>query len=160
VKNLWTVLCAVTVGLMMIIFVNPVHADGSELIDLLTSRLGVTNSQAEGGSGAILGYAKQKLSIDDFSKVTNAIPETESLIKTAPKTEGAGGLVGKLGSLSALLGGGGKTSSLANMSNLSSSFSSLGLNSEMIGQFTPIILEYAQNKGGETVSAILKSVLQ
>jgi hypothetical protein len=30
----------------------------------------------------------------------------------------------------------------------------------MIGQFTPIILEYAQNKGGETVSAILKIVLQ
>jgi hypothetical protein len=159
-KSLLTGLCAVAVGLMMTVCVSPVHADSSGLISLLTSRLGVTSAQAEGGSGAILGYAKQKLSADDFSKVTDAMPETESLIKAAPKTEGAGGLAGKLGGAASLLGGGEKTSSLAGMAGLSNSFSSLGLNAGMIGQFTPIILEYAKSKGGEIVSSLLKGALQ
>jgi hypothetical protein len=59
-----------------------------------------------------------------------------------------------------LLGGGEKTSSLAGMAGLSNSFSSLGLNADMIGQFTPIILEYAKSKGGEIVSSLLKGALQ
>ena len=159
-KSISTALCSVVVGLTMILCANPVHADSSGLISLLTSRLGVTNAQAEGGSGAILGYAKQKLGVEDFLKVTNAMPETESLIKAAPKAEGAGGLAGTLGEASSLLGGAGKTSSVPGIAGLSSSFSSLGLNSNMVGQFIPIILEYAQSKGGETVSSILKSVLQ
>lgn len=159
-KSIVTLLCAVAVGFIMPAFVNPVHADSSGLISLLTSRLGVSNAQAEGGSGAILGHAKQKLSTDDFSKVTTAMPETESLIEVAPKAEKAGGLAGKLGGASSLLSGSEKTSSLAGLAGLSSSFSSLGLSSDMVGKFVPIILEYAQSKGGETVSSILKGVLQ
>lgn len=159
-KSLFTPLCAVAFGLMMTVCVNSVHADSSGLISLLTSRLGVSNAQAGGGSGALLGYAKQKLSADDFSKVTDAMPETDSLIKAAPKTEGGGGLAGKLGGATSLLGGSEKTSSLAGMAGLSESFSSLGLNADMIGQFTPIILEYAKSKGGDVVMSLLKGALQ
>jgi len=158
-KNLLTACCVLAVGLMMTVCVTPVHADSSGLTGLLTSRLGVSNAQAEGGAGSILGYAKQKLSADDFSKVTDAMPETESLIQAAPKTGGGGGLAGKLGGASSLLGGSEKTSSLAGMAGLSDSFSSLGLNADMIGQFTPIILEYAKSKGGDAVMSILKGAL-
>jgi hypothetical protein len=159
-KSLLTALCAVAVGLVMTVCPSPVHADSSGLISLLTSRLGVTNAQAEGGSGALLGHAKQKLSADDFSKVTDAMPETESLIEAAPKAEKAGGLAEKLGGASSLLGGGEKTSSLAGMAGLANSFSSLGLSSDMVGKFVPIILEYAKSKGGDSVSSILKGALQ
>jgi hypothetical protein len=159
-KSLLTAVCVMAVGLVMTVCPNPVHADSSGLVSMLTSRLGVSTPQAEGGSGAILGYAKQKLSVNDFSKVTDAMPETGSLIEAAPKTEGAGGLAGKLGSASSLLGGGEKTSSLAGMAGLANSFSSLGLGSDMVGKFVPIILEYAQSKGGESVSSILKGALQ
>jgi len=159
-KNLLTACCVLALGLMMTVCVNPVHADSSGLTSLLTSRLGVSNSQAEGGAGSILAYAKQKLSADDFSKVTDAMPETDSLIKAAPKTKGDGSLAGKLGGVSSLLSGSEKTSSLASMAGLSDSFSSLGLNADMIGQFTPIILEYAKSKGGDVVMSLLKGALQ
>ena len=156
-KTMLTVICALTAGLLTAATPVPVHADGSGLISMLTSQLGITSKQAEGGSGAILGYAKDQLSGEDYSKVTDAMPETEALIDAAPKKEG--GLAGQLGSASSLLGGD-KGKSAAGLAGLVDSFSSLGLNSDMIGQFTPIILEYAKSKGGETVSSLLSGALQ
>jgi hypothetical protein len=157
-KTVLTIICALAVGLMTTAIAVPVHAESSGLISMLTSQLGVTNDQAEGGSGAILGYAKDQLSGDDYSKVTDAMPETEGLIDSAPKKEG--GLAGTLGSASSLLGGGDKGKSAAGLAGLAESFSSLGLDSDMIGKFTPVILDYAKSKGGETVSSLLGGVLQ
>lgn len=156
VKRMLSAVCTAALCLMMTVFVQSVFAETSGLISLLTDQLGITDTQAEGGSGALLRYAKQKLSTDDFSKVAGAMPETETLIKAAPPVEG---LAAKLGSASSLLGGGEASGAVSSMAVLTKSFSSLGLDSGMIGKFVPIILEYAQGKGGGAVSSILKSVL-
>jgi hypothetical protein len=153
------VFCVLAVAIMVAAMPTPVQADASGLISMLTSQLGVTTEQAEGGSGAILSYAKGQLSEDDYSKVTEAMPETEDLVDSAPKKK-EGGLASQLGGASSLLGGGDKGASVTGMAGLAESFSSLGLSSDMIGQFTPVILEYAKGKGGETVSTILGSVLK
>jgi hypothetical protein len=86
------------------------------------------------------------------------MPETEDLIASAPQKK-EGGLASQLGGASSLLGGGDKGASVAGLAGLTESFSSLGLSSDMIGQFTPVILDYAKSKGGETVSSLLGSVL-
>jgi hypothetical protein len=46
------------------------------------------------------------------------------------------------------------------MAGLASSFSSLGLSSDMVGKFVPVILEYAKSKGGDGVSSILQGALK
>jgi hypothetical protein len=53
--------------------------------------------------------------------------------------------------------GGGSISSLA---GLTSAFSQLGLGGDMVQKFIPIVLDYAQSKGGDGVANLLKMALQ
>lgn len=125
------------------------------LVGLLTKSLNVTNQQAEGGAGAIFNAASQNMSIDDFAKVTDALPEVQSLMNSAPSLDTGSGTIG---GLSSMLGkGGGSISSLA---GLTSAFSLLGLGGDMVQKFIPIVLNYAQSKGGDVVANLLKMALQ
>lgn len=125
------------------------------LVGLLTDKLGVTNEQAEGGAGAIFSAASKKMSADDFTKVTDALPEVTSLMSSVSSSDSGSS---SLGGLSSMVGkAGGAMSSLA---GLSDTFSKLGLSSDMVGKFIPIVLDYAQSKGGSTVANLLKSALQ
>ncbi len=125
------------------------------LVERLTTSLNVTNQQAEGGAGAIFNAASQNMSIDDFTKVTDALPEVQSMMKSAPSSDGGSGTIG---GLSSMLGkGGGSVSSLA---GLTSAFSQLDLGGDMVQKFIPIVLDYAQSKGGDGVANLLKMALQ
>jgi hypothetical protein len=74
-----------------------------ELVETLTKEVGVTPAQAEGGADALLGLAKSKLSADEFTKVSSAIPGTDALLKAAPAA--AAGTGGALGSVAGAAGG-------------------------------------------------------
>ncbi len=121
------------------------------LTKALTDKLGVTNEQAAGGSGAILGYAKSKLSPNDFNKVTEAVPEAPQLINAAPKQH-------KLSNQVANLSGG--NDSVGGLASLTSSFSKLGLSADMVTKFTPIVLDYVKSSGGEATMETLKGALK
>jgi hypothetical protein len=123
----------------------------SELVSMLTKELSIKPDQALGGAGSLLKFAKGKLSDDNFSKVASAIPEMDSLINSAPK---AGAL--ETG-LSKLTGGSGKLGGLA---SLAGSFKSLGLDGGMVNNFVPVILKYAESKGGSGIMSILSGVLK
>jgi hypothetical protein len=123
-----------------------------ELIDLLTKGLGVNETQAQGGAGLLLKLAKDNLGAGDFSKVTAAVPEVDSLVKAAPSSDG-----GMLGGLGKMFGGG---SGLGDLASLGVGFSKLGLDTGMVGKYIPIILQFVQNKGGEGVKGILEQVLK
>lgn len=69
------------------------------LVGLLTKSLNVTNQQAEGGAGAIFNAASQNMSIDDFAKVTDALPEVQSLMNSAPSLDTGSGTIGGLSSM-------------------------------------------------------------
>jgi hypothetical protein len=134
---------------------SPVLAMDLNLVGLLTKNLGVTQTQATGGAGAIFNTASQNMSAEDFAKITDALPEAQSLMDAAPAAEkGSGALGGLTGILDKKKNG---TTSLA---NLAGSFSKLGLSSDMVGKFIPIVLQYAQDKGGNAISSLLKSALQ
>lgn len=124
------------------------------LVGLLTSQLGVTEKQAKGGTGSLLNYAKGKLSETDFAKVAQAIPGVGEFLDAAPKS---GGTAGAAGAASSLLGGkagGGGLLSLAGQ------FAELGLGSDMIGKFVPIIVSYVKSTGGESVAGLLAGALK
>jgi len=126
-----------------------------ELVQLLTGKLGVTEPQASGGAGSIFNVAKQNMGKDDFSKVADAVPGIDRMMESAPK---AGASSGMLGSASSLLGG--SASSLTGVASLAGSFSQLGLKAGMVNAFTPIILNYVKDKGGEPLMNALQGALK
>lgn len=132
------------------------YAQDTSLVKLLTQQLGVTETQAQGGAGAIFSLAKEKLSPLDFNQVSNTVPDMNGLLDAAPKKES--GLGGMFGGATAMFGGEG--TSLEGLAGLASSFSQLGLSPDMVNQFVPVILNYVKTNGGETVSNLLAAVLQ
>ncbi|MGQ7860737.1 DUF2780 domain-containing protein [Pseudomonas sp. 32A] len=131
----------------------------ASLLSALTSQLNVTPEQAVGGTGAMLGLAKNKLGGGDYSQLTQSVPGLEKL-------SGSNSL-GSLGALSGMLGqsGGSKTSGLdgllgnvKNTNDLNTAFSALGMDSGMVGQFAPVILKYLGGQGAsESVLSKLAS---
>ncbi|AZP70423.1 DUF2780 domain-containing protein [Pseudomonas poae] len=121
------------------------------LLSALTSQLNVTPEQAVGGTGAMLGLAKNQLSGTDYSQLGKSVPGLDQL-------SGSNSL-GSLGALSGMLGqsGGSKTSGLDGLlgnvkstSDLNTAFSALGMDSGMVGQFAPVILQYLGSQGAST----------
>jgi len=141
-------LSIVFMGCSMLPMSEKTSSSDSGLIGNLTSQLGVTNQQATGGAGAIFDYAKQKLSPADYSTVSKSLPEAESLANAAPKSNG----------MAAMLGG--NSSEAGGIASLAGSFSQLGLSPDMIGQFLPVVLDYAKSMGGDAVANLLGGVLQ
>jgi hypothetical protein len=126
-----------------------------ELVDQLVKNLGISEEAAKGGSGLIFNLAKEKLGAGDFGKVAGALPGIGDLMKSAPES---GGLLGGIGKLASGLGGG--AGQLGNLASLAGGFSKLGLDSGMIGKFIPIILAFAQSKGGDVVKSLLQKALK
>jgi hypothetical protein len=131
---------------------TPTYAGEMGLVDLLTSQLGVTKGQAEGGAGSIFQLAKQNLSVEDFSSIAKAVPGIDKMIGAAPKLEGSSS---SIGGISSMMG----RNKIGGMASLTSSFENLGLSSEMVNKFMPIILDYVKNKGGEHAMNLLKGAL-
>ncbi len=125
-----------------------------ELVGSLVSKLGVTPKQAEGGAGALLGLAKGKLKADDYAKVATAIPGTDKLIASAPAAD-APKTGGALGAAAGAMG-----TQAAGLAGLAPVFSKLGLKSDMVAKFAPVVVDYAQKKGGDTVGKLLGGVLK
>ena len=131
---------------------TPTYAGDMGLVDLLSSKLGVTKDQAAGGAGSIFQLAKQNLSVKDFSSVAKAVPGIDQMMGAAPKVEGSSSSLGKI---SSMMG----SNKLGGIAGLTSSFEKLGLSGNMVGKFTPIILDYVKNRGGEQVMNLLKGAL-
>ncbi len=92
-----------------------------------------------------VGLAKSKLSVEDFSKVSKAVPGMDGLLKAAPKPKSSSPLDSLASSLP------GSRSELASVASL---FKSLGLSPGMAGKFVPVLTQYVQAKGGSTVVSL------
>lgn len=123
-------------------------AESANLLNTLGSQLNITPEQAVGGAGAMLGLARNNLSTDDYGQLTKAVPGLDLLA-------GANAL-GGLSGLGELLGNNSeKSSALSNAlgnnvedrNDLDSAFKALGMDTGMIGQFAPLILQYLGQQG-------------
>ena len=107
-----------------------------ELLQALSS-LKLSPQQALGGTGALLGLAKNQLPSAEYSQLNQSIPGLNKL-------EGSNGLQ-QLNGLSAEA-----TAALGNVNNtqqLNQAFSALGMDSGMIGQIAPLLLQYFGQQG-------------
>ena len=132
------------------------HAGTMDLITTLVDTLGITKDQAKGGSGALFQNAKDNLSADDFQKVSDAVPDMDEYLAAAPAAETKSGLGGALGSSLSSLGG--DAAKAGSMLDLTSAFLKLGMDSGTLGKFVPVVLDFVQSKGGESLVGLLKGL--
>jgi len=112
----------------------------SGLTSLLTQQLGVSSTQATGGVGAMLKLAQEKLSAGDFDQVAKAIPGADKYLATAKQ----------------FLGG----ANVGSASGLQGIFSKLGMSSDMVDKFKPIVTDYVGKQGGANAGNLLAGVLK
>lgn len=130
--------------------------EAAGLLNTLGSQLNVTPQQAVGGTGALLGLAKNKLSGNDYSQLSKSVPGLDQLAGNSA--------LSNLGGLSSVLGNSGSSNSAVNnalgnvqsMADVNQAFSALGMNSGMVSQFAPLILQYLGQQGasGSALSAL------
>lgn len=117
------------------------NALSGNLTDILSSKLGVNSNQAQGGLGAMLSLAKEKLPGADYSKIANLLP-------------GAGKYIDMAKSLGAVVG------PLKNMMGLNKAFGKLGMNSETSAKFVPTVTDFLGTAGGDSVKGLLGKVFK
>ena len=118
-----------------------------ELISSLTKDLDINDEQAKGGAGALFNYAKENLSEEEFGQVADAVPDMSGYLDAIPALGGKN--TGMLGMA---------TQSLVGMPAVTAAFDKLGLSQDMVGMFTPILVDYVDKKGGEAVGGLLQKV--
>jgi hypothetical protein len=135
--------------------------EAAGLLNSLGTTLNVTPEQAVGGTGALLGLAKNKLAGNDYSQLTKSVPGLDQLAGT-----GALSSLGSLNGLGSVLGNSGKSadssvlnSALGNvqsMADVNKAFTALGMDSSMVSQFVPVILQYLgqQGAGGSALQSL------
>lgn len=130
-------------------------AEQGSLTETLVNKLGITTEQAQGGAGAIFETAKGKLDKEQFAKLSESVPEMETLLNAVPKQSGSlGGLPDEV---SAALGD--EAKSYGDLAELASSFKELKLSPDMVDEFVPVVVDYVRTNGGELTANMLQSTL-
>lgn len=131
--------------------VAPVKSSSSELVGKLTKGLSITRPQARGGAGALFALAKSRLSEDEFSKVSAAVPGMSGLLKAAPALTEHSEFAGLESSLPGNMG---RTMEVAE------AFHKLGLSPEMAVKFVPLMTKFVESKGGLSTASLLEKALK
>ncbi len=126
-------------------------SSNSELVGQLTKGLSITRTQARGGAGTLFALAKNRLSAEEFSKVSAAVPGMDGLLKAAP----ALGEHSEMSSLESSLPGG-----MGRMAEVAEAFHKLGLSPEMAGKFVPVMTKFVESKGGLSTASLLEKALK
>ncbi|MCY1418202.1 hypothetical protein D9M71_337560 [compost metagenome] len=113
------------------------------LIDTISHQLGVTNAQAVGGTGALLGLALNTLQGADQAQLQQSLPGIDQLAGNSALggLGGLGSLLGGTGGANALLGG------VGSLQDVDQIFGVLGMDQSMIGQFAGVLLDYFVKQG-------------
>ena len=125
------------------------------LTDTLMKQLGVSSEQAQGGSGALFEVAKNNMSDSDFGQLSQAVPGMDGILAAAPKSESDSATGSLLSGIAAASG----NSKLTDATSLVNAFQQLDLSGDMVGQFTPVIIDYVKQNGGEQLANILQAAL-
>ncbi|WP_158700920.1 DUF2780 domain-containing protein [Phytohalomonas tamaricis] len=118
-------------------------SQASDLVSTLSDQLGVTQQQAIGGSAAMLALAKSQLGDTQFNQLSNQAPGIDGLLSSASAVSGSSSLLSRIS-------GSSSSSTSGDSSMVNSAFKMLGMDSSMMTQFAPIMLNYF---GGNGVSS-------
>lgn len=124
----------------------------TDMISSVSESVGIDKSQTEGSLASIFNYAKENISAEQFSGLTDSLPGLDSLMGSVPDISemtsegGLGGLMDKAANLD---------DSLKAVNALKKQFESLGLSSEMITQVISSAKAYLDTDEGQKIKAQL-----
>lgn len=129
-----------------------------ELIQQLTSKLGIDASVATAATNKAMALVKEHAGDDLFDKISAAVPgasEAVSQAAAAPAADDGGGMLGKLaGMASSALGG-----SAGGGLEIGAALSAAGLETDQLGGFLTTVIDFLKDKvGDEVVDQILSKV--
>lgn len=129
-----------------------------ELVGKISDELKITPKQAEGGAGALLGLAKQRLKPEEFKEVSDAIPNTDGLLSaaTAAGSAAGGSATGAAGAMAAMA----KGSGAAGLAGVAGTFKQLGLSPDMATKMVPVLSSFVQAKGASNAARLLTGALK
>ena len=126
----------------------------ADLINDLASKAGISPEQAQKGLGAVLGFLKNHLPADVYTKVSAAVPGGDGAAAAEPPAEERGGLLaGLTGAVGKLFGGGGAAGELV------AKLSKLGFSGEQLQAFLHRVLESLKGKLPEDVTQKISGLL-
>lgn len=126
----------------------------SGLVNVLVNQLGVNQQQAMGGVGSIFSLAQQRMNPTDFMQLRGNVPGMDQYLSAVPEPSSSSLLIGSAASML-----GGQAGGLGNLAALAGSFQTLGMNTNMITQFVPLVLQYVQGQSGAGAMSLLQSAL-
>lgn len=137
------VLCLLIVPLLTSCKEMPSMPGGGSdaIISTLTSTLGLTEQQAQGGVGSILALAQEKLVKGDFDKIAAVIPGSQKYLDMA-KSLGA------------------VTGPLTNLAGLNGALSKLGISADKAAKLVPAVTDFVNKAGGPEVGQLLTGALK
>jgi len=124
-------------------------SQSSELIQQLMEKADVSEDQAKGGAGALFEMAKEELPADDFGKISDVVPGMDALLGSVPSIGGQ---------KTSMLGKAAK--GLTGMPKVQAAFDKLGISQDKVALFTPVIVNYVEDKGGKVLGDLLGKVFK
>lgn len=128
----------------------------SGLVNVLVDQLGINSQQAMGGVGSIFSLARQRMSPADFMQLSGSVPDMDQYLSEVPQSSGSSSS-SWLGNAADLIGD--QANGLGRLAALAGSFQTLGMDTNMISQFVPVVLDYVQGQGGPGAMSLLQSAL-
>lgn len=122
------------------------------MVGQLLENLDVDQKQAEGGLGSIFNYAKENMSGDKFSQLSDTLPGLGDLLNAAPDVSemaGEGGLGGLMDKAAEY------NDSLKAINEVKKQFEALGLKPEMIMQYVKQAQAYLDTDEGQKAKQLL-----
>ena len=124
-----------------------------ELVGALSKELGATPEQAAGAAGALFGLAKSRLTGNEFSQISTAVPGMDALLKAAPAAGAVAGTTGG-GALSKAAGMAGGLAPAAD------AFTKLGLKPDQVAKAVPVLTSFVTKSGGADAGRLLAGALK
>ena len=122
-----------------------------ELIQQLTSKLGIDASVATAAAGKAMAMVKENAGDDLFGKISAAIPGAGDAAQQAAEAPAAaaagGGMLGKLAGMASSALGGSAGSGL----EMGAALSAAGLQTDQLGDFASTIVAFLKDKLGDDV---------
>ncbi|MFK5947640.1 MAG: DUF2780 domain-containing protein [Methylococcales bacterium] len=125
------------------------------LTETLVKQLGVSQAQAQGGSGALFQVAKSKMTDAAFSKVSESVPGMSGLLGAVPQTKPKSATGNLLGTLAAATG----NDTLVSAASLVNTFQQLDMSKGMVSQFVPVVIDYVKKNSGDVTANLLSAAL-
>ena len=145
----------ITMAMIVFAMISVKQANANLLIDMLMSKLGVNETQANAGTGVLLKYLQSQVSEGDFDIVSDGIEGgAASYIKAAEQAGAYKSAISRFGKSSESVNAPGL------LSNASGPFKKLGMKSDLIPQFGEIIMAYLKQKGKEKAMNIFAKMLE